>query len=213
MKKALVLGVMAIFAINFMTVQTVNAQERGTTKPNKVTVNSKPTTIKADDNTAKTEATKDVTRTDKKDTHVTTTTTSTTAEGKKVNNGAVSAKQGEVTTATADKNDEALGKPTVKTVTTSTTAEGKKNVTGVASAKKADLSQAKAEKNMKALGKDTKGIKTDNKGFHSTKHINQSKIKSDSKETKEAVLKMKPKDLKSQKTAQEADINDNANIK
>ena len=209
MKKALVLGVMAVFAINFMTVQNVIAQERGTTKPNKVTVNSKPTTIKADDNTAKTQ-TLDVTRTDKKDTHVTTTTTSTTAEGKKVYNGTVSANQGEVSSATSDKNVAAAGKPTVKTVTTSTAPAGKKNVTNVTSAKKADLSQAKAEKNQKALGKDAKGLKTDNKGFHSSKHINQSKIQSVSKDE---VLKMRPVDLKSKTTTHEADVNDNATIK
>ena len=86
MKKALVLGVMAIVAINLMTVQTVNAQERGTSKPNKATVNARPTTIKLDNTTST----------------VTTTTTSTTAEGKKNNSNVATANQGNVNQATHD---------------------------------------------------------------------------------------------------------------
>ncbi len=50
MKKALVLGVMAMFAINFIAVQNVNAQgpDKSAAKPTKTSVSAQPNTAKTD---------------------------------------------------------------------------------------------------------------------------------------------------------------------
>ena len=48
MKKALVLGAMAFFAINLITVQNINAQDKGISNPAKASVSAKPSTAKTD---------------------------------------------------------------------------------------------------------------------------------------------------------------------
>ena len=200
MKKALVLGVMAVFAINFMTVQNVIAQERGTTTPNKVTLNSKPTTIKNE---------KPAT---------TVTTSSTAAEGKKHNSNVAAATQGAVNQATHD-TEEVTSKPYGTLTTTSTAPQGKKNVNQAVSAKKGVVTKAATPgtKKGKAAGKDL-GF---GKAPKATRKMEPQDPKADKKIENTAekdgtvnIRQMGPKDPKAdKKVVSKAVREDNANIR
>lgn len=206
MKKAIVLGVMALFAINFITIQNATAQDRGATQTNKSTVESKKTTVKTDPS-----------KTAKTDVNVNDSKTAKSSIKTSINEGNKAAKAGQTdvqgktdqkAVKKAEQSSLKVAKPTTKPTAAQNDEAIKTNLKTSKEAEKASLKTPKPT-TKPATATTQEAGQTHKMEGNKTGIKKAPKLGTDKKNN----LKMKPKEIKTEKTNTKAAASTSATTK